>query len=48
MSYVASRAWVFNMTAAGLAARSLLRAKARFGHTYWRRLNPRMISAGFG
>jgi CelD/BcsL family acetyltransferase involved in cellulose biosynthesis len=48
MSYVVSRAWVFNMTAAGLTAYSLLRAKERFSHTYWHWLKPLMISAGWG
>lgn len=47
MSYAVSRALVFNMTAAGLSAYSLLRAKERFSQTYRHWLKPLMISAGW-
>jgi CelD/BcsL family acetyltransferase involved in cellulose biosynthesis len=47
MSYAVSTAWVFNMTAAGLGAYSLLRAKEHFSQTYWHWLKPLMISGGW-
>jgi CelD/BcsL family acetyltransferase involved in cellulose biosynthesis len=46
LSYVVYRAWVFNITAAGLAAYSLLRAKGHFNYAYLHWLKPLIITAG--
>jgi len=47
LSYVVSKAWVFNTTSAGLTAYSLLRAKGPLSHTYRHWLKPLMIAAGW-
>lgn len=45
LSYVVYRAWGFNITAAGLTAYLLLRAKRRFNYAYLRWLKPLIITA---
>lgn len=47
LSYMVSRAWVFNTTSAGLTAYSLLRAKGPLSHSYRRWLRPLMITMGW-
>jgi CelD/BcsL family acetyltransferase involved in cellulose biosynthesis len=47
LSYVVSRAWVFNITAAGLTAYSLLRARGPVSRSYRHWLKPLMIAAGW-
>ena len=47
LSYVVSRAWVFNTTSAGLTAYSLLRAKGPLSHTYRHWFKPLMIAVGW-
>jgi CelD/BcsL family acetyltransferase involved in cellulose biosynthesis len=47
LSYAVSRAWVFNITSAGLAAYSLLRAKETSSYTYRHWLKPLMIDGGW-
>ena len=48
LSYAVSRIWVFNITAAGLTAYSLLRAKGPLSHTYRHWLKPLLITTGWG
>ena len=47
LSYMVSRIWVFNITAAGLTAYSLLRARGPLSHTYSHWLKPLLIATGW-
>jgi CelD/BcsL family acetyltransferase involved in cellulose biosynthesis len=47
LSYMVSRAWVFNTTSAGLTAYSLLRVKGPLSQSYRRWLKPLMITMGW-
>jgi CelD/BcsL family acetyltransferase involved in cellulose biosynthesis len=47
LSYAVSRVWIFNMTAAGLTAYALLRAKGPLSHTYRHWLKPLLITTGW-